>query len=233
MSTLSRIDLTWCHHSGSPCKSLLLPSLLCLSRVKSFLSLGMREGAASVSIQFLHLLCFNTNSFFYVVFFFVFKSGNEGIGVRIVTFPFVCKEEASTAAKRRAQFWSSDTNDLYQSKAMGQSQCVFAKLGSSKIHTCSELRSFVCQCLCHCLAGVSPQSAVWDSECDSLGGNCFTACLSLLLSHPSNGCMLQKGDSAINRACSLMKGTEVLHIADRVRLMFAGDERACVPSVWV
>ncbi len=29
-----------------------------------------------------------------------------------------------------------------------------------------------------------------------------------------------------------MKGAEVLHIADRMRLMFAADERACVPSVW-
>lgn len=47
----------------------------------------------------------------------------------------------------------------------------------------------------------------------------------------SNGCTVQKGDSAINRDCSLMKGAEVLHIADRTRLMFAADERACVPSV--
>lgn len=53
------------------------------------------------------------------------------------------------------------------------------RFGSSNIPLCTELGSFVCLCLCHRLAGVSPQSPVRGSECDSLGGNCFTVCLSL------------------------------------------------------
>lgn len=55
----------------------------------------------------------------------------------------------------------------------------FGRFVSSSIPLCTELGSFVCLCLCHRLAGVSPQSPVRGSECDSLGGNCFTACLSL------------------------------------------------------
>lgn len=67
----------------------------------------------------------------------------------------------------------------------------FFRFWSSTITTCTELRSFVCLRLCHCLAGVSPQSPVWGSECDSLGGNCFTASLSPRLSQHSN--KIQKG----------------------------------------
>lgn len=83
--------------------------------------------------------------------------------------------------------------------------------------------SFVCVCLCHRLAGVSPQSPVRGFECDSLGGNCFTARLSppphptpLLSQHPT-GRILTKGDAAVNRACSLTKSCDVLPLADGVR----------------
>lgn len=83
--------------------------------------------------------------------------------------------------------------------------------------------SFVCVCLCHRLAGVSPQSPVRGFECDSLGGNCFTARLPppphptpLLSQHPT-GRILTKGDAAVNRACSLTKSCDVLPLADGVR----------------
>lgn len=146
-----------------PCKFLLL-----LGRVKSTLShwwaVGGREGA--VSILHLHLLFLSAS-------FGLFQGGKKG-----------------AALFRQGLFClrRSCKSDVLFSSAHHIIIIIiffFWKIWILLYSTCKGLGfSFVCVCLCHRLAGVSPQSPVGGFECDSLGGNCFTARLSLSHTHP-------------------------------------------------
>lgn len=193
MATLSLIDLTWCHLGAS------LANLFCclVCGASAELNLLSHSGGSCFCIHSAlpPALRQRQPSLLTVSEMYLCVKGPHcWISWRITVFSLCLKRSNKTCHEMFYFLKPAISICITTSPQVTVSLFFFfCRFGSSNIPTCTELRSFVFLCLCHRLAGVSPQSPVWGSECDSLGGNCFTACLSPLLSQHSNGCTAQKG----------------------------------------